>query len=155
MLKARYVKGLEKQVHELLRLSGYFDGHSVDVGYLLARVKTIINPKLTGEAVLTVSGALKEVGDETHGVISLGPFGCMPSRIAESILTHRRYAEKYRFSKKSGPFWYQNRDELPLPFLALETDGNAFPQLIEARLESFLLSAESLKRELSERPIKS
>ncbi len=148
MIKARYVTRLEKKVHDLLKISGYFDGHSVDMGYLLERGKALIDPRLSGEAILTVSGALKEVGDETHGVISIGPFGCMPSRIAESILTHRRYEEKYRFSKDNGAFWYENREEMPLPFLALETDGSAFPQLIEAQLESFLMSAEALKREL-------
>ncbi|MDF1536735.1 MAG: acyl-CoA dehydratase activase [bacterium] len=150
-LKDRYVKSLEKKIHGTLRYSGYFDGRGVDVGYLLSRARTLINPRLTGEAILTVSGALREVGDETHGVISIGPFGCMPSRIAESILTHRRYEEKYRFSERDGPFWYQNREEIPLPFLALETDGSPFPQLTEARLESFLMSAEELKLELSER----
>jgi predicted CoA-substrate-specific enzyme activase len=154
-LKARYIRKLEKKIHESLQLSGYFDGHSVDVGYLVDRGEALIDPRLTGEAILTVSGALKEIGDETHGVVSIGPFGCMPCRIAESVLTLRRHDAKPDFSKSDREFWERNKDELPLPFLALETDGSAFPQLIEARLESFLLSAESLKRELSERPIKS
>jgi predicted nucleotide-binding protein (sugar kinase/HSP70/actin superfamily) len=150
VLKVRYIKKLERKVHELLSVSGFFEAHSVDMGYLLQRGKAVIDTSLTGEAILTVSGALKEMGDETHGVISIGPFGCMPSRIAESVLTHRRYEEKYRFSKHKGAFWYEKRGELPLPFLALETDGSPFPQLIEAQLESFLLSAEALKRELAE-----
>ncbi|MBT8489416.1 MAG: hypothetical protein KJN62_00040, partial [Deltaproteobacteria bacterium] len=29
-----------------------------------------------------------------------------------------------------------------LPFLAIESDGNRFPQIIEAKLEAFLLQAE-------------
>ncbi len=148
IIKIRYLEGLEKKIHELLELSGFFEGHAVDVDYLLKKGNALVGIHLNGEAILTVAGAMKEVGDETHGVVSIGPFGCMPSRIAESVLTHRRHEEKYRFSKNNGAFWYHNRGEVPLPFLALETDGSAFPPLIEARLESFLLSAEALKKEL-------
>jgi len=48
-----------------------------------------------------------------------------------------------------------NRVDLPLPFLAIESDGNPFPQLVDARLESFVLAAHRLKGELAEmgRPI--
>jgi hypothetical protein len=78
----------------------------------------------------------------------------MPSRIAESILTHRRREEKHRFSRKNGAFWSRNRDQLALPFLAIETDGSTFPQIIEAKLESLILSAERLKMELSNKGLR-
>jgi hypothetical protein len=35
-----------------------------------------------------------------------------------------------------------------LPFLAIETDGNAFPQIIEARLEAFALQARRLHEKM-------
>jgi hypothetical protein len=35
-----------------------------------------------------------------------------------------------------------------LPFLAIESDGNRFPQIITAKLEAFLLQAERLHAEL-------
>ncbi|MCX5873403.1 MAG: hypothetical protein NTY51_09260, partial [Deltaproteobacteria bacterium] len=35
-----------------------------------------------------------------------------------------------------------------LPFLAIETDGNAFPQIIEARLEAFSLQAKRLHEKM-------
>jgi len=30
---------------------------------------------------------------------------------------------------------------IPLPFLAIESDGNPFPQIIQAKLEVFLMQA--------------
>jgi hypothetical protein len=118
------------------------------VDHLVSRGSSLIHPQLTGEAILTISSALTEVGDSAHGVISIGPFGCMPCRIAESILTYRLVEEKENFSLKKGEFWAANKDCLPLPFLAIESDGNPFPQLVETRLESLLLSANRLKESL-------
>ena len=44
---------------------------------------------LTGEAILTVGAALHEILHPVCGIISIGPFGCMPSRVAESILSEK------------------------------------------------------------------
>ena len=149
-IKGYLMERSETSVQNSLRKSGFYAAHSVNMAYLLEKGSALINPEFTGEAILTVSSTLKEIGDETHGVISIGPFGCMPSRVAESILTHRLSDEKPGFSKKNEAFWRKNKDRLSLPFLAIETDGNTFPQLIEARLESLILSANRLKEELKE-----
>ena len=37
-----------------------------------------------------------------------------------------------------------------LPFLTIVTDGNVFPQLIEARLETFILQAEKVAKLMKE-----
>jgi hypothetical protein len=34
-----------------------------------------------------------------------------------------------------------------LPFLSIETDGNPFPQILEARIETFSLQVERLKKQ--------
>jgi len=149
-IKGVFFRRMETQVFNQLRFSGFSDGHKVDVEYLIKNGSSLINPEFTGETILTTSLALKEIGDETHGIISIGPFGCMPSRIAESILNHRLEDEKPNFSKKNADFWKKHSDRLSLPFLAIETDGNTFPQLIEARLESLILSANRLKEDLKE-----
>jgi predicted CoA-substrate-specific enzyme activase len=138
----------ERLIGRLLARSGFHDGHTVDVDHLVSRGKSLLNPQLTGEAILTISSALTEVGDTAHGVISIGPFGCMPCRIAESILTYRLVDEKENFSVDKGNFWAAAKNSLPLPFLAIESDGNPFPQLVETRLESLLLSANRLKESL-------
>jgi predicted CoA-substrate-specific enzyme activase len=138
----------ERLIGRIFALSGFHDGHHIDVDHLVSRGSSLLHPQMTGEAILTISSALTEVGDSAHGVISIGPFGCMPCRIAESILTYRLVEEKEKFSLKKGDFWAANKDRLPLPFLAIESDGNPFPQLVETRLESLLLSANRLKESL-------
>ncbi len=147
-LKNLFMRRDEADIRKRLLLSGFYHPCTVDVEDLMDRGAALINPALSGETILTVSSVLTEVGDDTHGVISIGPFGCMPCRIAESVLNHRLIDEKENFSRHDGAFWAEHKNELPLPFLAIETDGNSFPQVVEARLESLVLSAQRLKAEL-------
>jgi len=149
-LKKMVMRKDEGTITRHLASSGFHDGHAIDVHHLISRGASLLNPRLTGEAILTMSSALTDMGDEAHGVISIGPFGCMPCRIAESILAYRLTDEKENFSKRNGKFWAANKDKLPLPFLAIESDGNPFPQLVETRLESLVLSANRLKERLRE-----
>ncbi|MCF8028037.1 MAG: hypothetical protein K9K81_06695, partial [Desulfobacteraceae bacterium] len=104
-----------------------------------------VSPNLGGEAILTVGSALTEVASEACGVIAIGPFGCMPNRISESILSEVMtpgdklgipHREKYLETVLDGME--------SLPFLAVESDGSPFPQLIEAKLEAFCLRARRL-----------
>jgi len=147
-LKSFFMRKDESDIRKRLLISGFYHPCEVDVEDLMDRGAALIDPDLAGETILTVSSVLTEVGDDTHGVISIGPFGCMPCRIAESVLNHRLLDEKENFSRHNGAFWEENKRELPLPFLAIESDGNAFPQVVEARLESLVLSAQRLKSEL-------
>jgi predicted nucleotide-binding protein (sugar kinase/HSP70/actin superfamily) len=98
-----------------------------DVDHLISCARDHIDPALTGEAILTVGAGLAEVPDPYCGVIAIGPFGCMPNRVAEAILT-----------KEMGT----------LPFLAIESDGNPFPQVIAAKLEVFLMQALRLHEQM-------
>lgn len=148
MLKKAVMRKDERLIFRHLAASGFHDGHPVDMNHLMTRGAALLNPALTGEAILTISSAITEIGDENHGVISIGPFGCMPCRIAESILAYRLTEEKARFSRTRGRFWARNKDSLHLPFLAIESDGMPFPQLVKTRLESFILSADRLKEDL-------
>lgn len=147
-LKKLFMRRDEVDIRKRLLMSGFYHPCDVDVEDLMDRGAALINPALSGETILTVSSVLTEMGDDTHGVISIGPFGCMPCRIAESVLNHRLIDEKENFSRHEGAFWAEHKNELPLPFLAIETDGNSFPQVVEARLESLVLSAQRLKAEL-------
>jgi len=147
-MKNIFMQKDEKMIKGIMSRSGFYEPHLLDIDYLVRRGSRLVNPNLVTEAILTVSSTLSEIGDETHGVISIGPFGCMPCRIAQSILHYRIAEEKENFSRSDGDFWAANKGELALPFLAVETDGNAFPQLVEAQLESFVLSANRLKAEL-------
>jgi hypothetical protein len=73
--------------------------------------------------------------------ISIGPFGCMPSRVAESILKKEMNVTGKSKIKGWEKKAYKYADIGEFPFLAVETDGSPFPQLIEANLEAFVLQA--------------
>jgi len=109
-----------------------------------------ISPALPGEAILTVGAALHEVVTHSAGVIAIGPFGCMPNRLSESILTETMSKEeKLQLVPESEREAVERilEDSDP-PFLAIESDGMAFPQIIEARLEAFLLQAARLHKRI-------
>ena len=103
-----------------------------------------ISPNLFGEAILTVGGPLAEVGTHFCGSIAIGPFGCMPNRISESILSQnfdRKHLTRFRKDKETDRV---SSKVDTMPFLAIESDGSPFPQIIEARLETFVLQAKRL-----------
>jgi predicted nucleotide-binding protein (sugar kinase/HSP70/actin superfamily) len=116
----------ERSLKEIMERSGLYRFHREDVGAVIESARPHLDPRLTGEAVLTIGGCLHEVPARACGAIAIGPFGCMPNRIAEAVLSRRMQ---------------------PLPFLAIESDGTPFPQLIAARLEAFLLQARRVHRE--------
>jgi len=75
-------------------------------------------------------------------VIAIGPFGCMPNRIAEAILSREMNREgKGALTENSERVLRLLERFDHLPFLAVESDGNPFPQSITAKLETFLLQA--------------
>ena len=47
---------------------------------LIEAGEKFVSPMLTGEAILTVGAALHEILHPACGIISIGPFGCMPSQ---------------------------------------------------------------------------
>jgi len=146
---------VDTKVRKLFASTGLFFDEAIKVEELIAAGEKFISPKLTGEAILTVGAALHEIMHPACGIISIGPFGCMPSRVAESVLSEQfTRGEKLELLMKtdgSDPSSHgsilQKRDR-KLPFLAIETDGNAFPQIIEARLEAFALQARRLHEEM-------
>ena len=68
----------------------------------------------------------------------------MPSRLVEAILTKEMSIKgKNKASKQNHNF-----EASELPFLAIETDGNMFPQIVQSRLEIFMLQANRLHQEM-------
>ncbi|WP_320170830.1 BadF/BadG/BcrA/BcrD ATPase family protein [Maridesulfovibrio sp.] len=138
------IKGyFEKRIRSILSASGLLHFPGPDVGKVVRTAGPFISEQLTGEAVLTVGASLHEIMSPSCGVIAIGPFGCMPSRVAEAVLS-----EKFRAVSAGGKATSMLDDDSRLPFLAIETDGNPFPQLIEARLEAFCLQAARLHRRI-------
>lgn len=151
-----YVKRyFDNKIRDLLAPSGLFFHETLKVEDLIQAGEKFISPMLTGEAILTVGAALHEILHPACGIVSIGPFGCMPTRVAESILSEKfTKGEKLELLSRSNGHDPSSAKKLlakrdqKLPFLAIETDGNAFPQIIEARLEAFSLQARRLHEQM-------
>ena len=141
----------EKQIKEILGRSGLVHPESMDVATVIENARPHISLNLAGEAILTVGGSLTEIIHRTCGVIAIGPFGCMPNRLAEAILSETMTSRVKLATDPGNPALravLADVDELP--FLAIETDGSPFPQLITAKLETFLLRAERIHQRMQE-----
>ena len=114
-------------------------------------VRHLIAPQFTaGDTILTIGAALTDLIDEVAGVISIGPFGCMPCRVSEAILGETINTEKPKIAKNKAVAEYVMDKHPALPFLAIESDGNPFPQVIEAKLEIFCLQVERIHQAMLE-----
>ncbi|MBW2370285.1 MAG: activase, partial [Deltaproteobacteria bacterium] len=146
-LKKKLMARYEKRIKAGLSTSGFVKAAPIDIRSLIHNAAPFISPDLTGEAVLTIGSALTEAVSHTCGVIAIGPFGCMPNRLSESILNEiMKKEEKMATDPENEHLRAVLTDIEDLPFLAIESDGSPFPQLIEAKLESFCLRAERLHR---------
>ncbi|MGE5474123.1 MAG: acyl-CoA dehydratase activase [Ignavibacteriales bacterium] len=134
---------LEKEIKKIFAKSNLIDFHIIDVEEVIKNADELISPQLPGEAILTVGTAITDIIDHVDGVISIGPFGCMPSRIAEAILSTKLSSHKSKITQseivKTVIEKYPN-----LPFLSIETDGNPFPQVIDIKLEAFALQVQRI-----------
>lgn len=136
---------MERSIKQILSRSGFYEYRPVRVGRLLESVEHLISPSMVGgDATLTVAAAMNEIIDEVHGVIVIGPFGCLPNRIAEAVLAPSLNREKVH-TTLDRPLVEKVLERHPsLPFLAIESDGGPFPQVIQAKLEAFCLQVDRL-----------
>lgn len=137
----------ERRIKSILAGSGLVRAGMIDVAEMIRMASPFISSELHGEAVLTIGGSLADAATHSCGVIAIGPFGCMPNRISEAILGEIMTPEMKLASDPDNP---KLREMLSgvndLPFLAIESDGSPFPQLINAKLEAFLLRADRFHR---------
>jgi predicted nucleotide-binding protein (sugar kinase/HSP70/actin superfamily) len=138
---------IELKVKNILSQSGFVENHPVDIDRIVKHSNELIPIDLEGEAIMTVGSALAEIVQHASGVIALGPFGCMPSRVAESILNANMNVNA-KAAASGKPVNLNGSDILNLPFLSVETDGNLFPQIIQSKLEIFILQTIRLHQEL-------
>ncbi len=141
-IKKRIMKKYEKRIKKIMSQSGLVHAEPVKAKSIIKTAMPYISPDLTGEAILTVGSSLAEIASHTCGVISIGPFGCMPNRISEAILNEVMNKEnKLAASPDDMQLKSVLSDVDGLPFLAIESDGSSFPQLITAKLDAFCLQA--------------
>ena len=130
------------KIRQLLAPSNLFYNGDMRVDHIINSGKKFISTHLQSEAILTVGAAFHDILNPACGVISIGPFGCMPTRVAEAVLNEKFNAgEKRALLNGRDIPGLSKSDSRKFPFLAIETDGNPFPQIIEARLEAFCLQA--------------
>jgi predicted nucleotide-binding protein (sugar kinase/HSP70/actin superfamily) len=149
LAKKKFMANHEKRIKGALAASGLIRTEPIRVEEIIQNAAPYVSADLTGEAVLTVGGALTEVASHVCGVIAIGPFGCMPNRLSEAILTEAMTREdKLAIEPANGHIRAVLTEVESLPFLAIESDGSPFPQLITAKLEAFLLRARRLHRNM-------
>jgi len=129
----------EGTIQSIFANCGFYRIVNNDVPHLVDAAKDLLSPRLTGETILTVGAAMAELVESVEGVLNLGPFGCMPSRISEALVTQKLSQHKPLVAREKELVDKVMASHPALPFLTVETDGNTFPQIIESRLEAFLL----------------
>ncbi|HJY62606.1 MAG TPA: acyl-CoA dehydratase activase-related protein, partial [Ignavibacteria bacterium] len=142
-IKDKYQQYYERKIKRIFASTGLYKYELVEIEKTINYAKELVSEKLVGETILTTGLALREILDEACGVISIGPFNCMPSRLSEAILNREMTLEgKYKYGriKRNG----YPEDLTTLPFLYIESDGNPFPQITQSRLEIFVMQAEKL-----------
>jgi predicted CoA-substrate-specific enzyme activase len=150
-IRNKFQSHYEKRIKSILSQSGMIHAEPIDIGTFVGNASAHISEQLQGEAILTIGSSLTEIVSHSCGVIAIGPFGCMPNRLSEAIL-NETMTSKDKLDK--DPRNHRLRAVLTdienLPFLAIESDGSPFPQLIDAKLETFCLRAERLHKRLME-----
>jgi predicted CoA-substrate-specific enzyme activase len=139
----------EKQIKGILAKSGLYEYELVDMDSIIDYGKNFFDVRFTGEAIVVVGAFFKDIVNHVQGVISIGPFACMPTRVIEAVLS----AESTVENKRSLDQKNSRHQAMPalagnLPFLSVESDGNPFPQIIEARIEAFCLQVDRLHRNM-------
>lgn len=149
-IRVLFMRIAEHKIKKNLALSGYYEYSKTLIEPILNHSKHLIPLEYKGEPGLTLGIALKDILEKYCGVINVGPFGCMPTRLAEAVsVPEMKVENKIKARRMNDPNFdlplFIDR-EMPLPFLTIETDGNPYPQVIEAKLESFVLKAERIAR---------
>ena len=140
----------ERRIKKILAESGFYRYKKVNTERILQNASHLVTPTLICESILITGTAITELIDEVDGIISIQPFGCMPGRIAESILSRKLSTEKLQSAEKPE-LVKRVMEQFPhLPFLTLEVDGQVLSQGIRARLETFCLQVGRLHRKTRE-----
>lgn len=140
-LTAEVQEWWETRIKNIMSASGLYHAESIEVEKTINSATHLMDQNFRGETILTVGLGLREILADSCGIISIGPFGCMPSRMAESILKKEMTVVGKRRSNGHSIDQTIYRDIDKLPFLAIETDGSPFPQIVEANMEAFVIQA--------------
>lgn len=135
---------VEKRIKNILAQSGLYTTELLDIAEMIRFSQKFLPNTLKGEPGLIIGVLMRDVLTKYVGLINIGPFGCMPVRFTEALIANNiDVATKQAVFKELGTeldaLGFQGQDRIP--FLTIECDGNPYPQLLEARFESFCLQA--------------
>ena len=135
---------VEKRIKRILAKSGLYTFELMDIDDIIRFSKKFLPHSLKGEPGLIIGVLMRDVLTKYAGIINIGPFGCMPVRFTEAVIANNidvgtQSAVRREEGAALGEFGLTNEDRIP--FLTIECDGNPYPQLLEARFESFCLQA--------------
>jgi len=132
----------EHRIKRILAESGLYPYYSVDMANLLKYGSNLVPLELTGEPIVVIGAALSEKIHSICGVVSIGPFNCLPTRVTEAVLSREMTMERKRKIENIKTDFFSSLSGLP--FLSIEVDGNPLSPVTEARLEAFCLQAEKV-----------
>ncbi len=142
----------EKRVKKIMSRTGLYEPELIHIRRYMEHSTHFFPLTLTGEPGLSSGSSLYHLVDKYCGVINVGPFGCMNSRMTEAVATVEMTVEGKEIAEKNAgsPVDLTNlKDNTDiLPFLSIECDGNPFSQIIQARLETFMLQADRLYEDM-------
>lgn len=140
--------GYEKKIKKALARSGLYEIEMLDIPAMVKYGTEYFDVRFTGESLIVVGSFWKDMLHSAHGLVSIGPFACMPTRIIESVLgSDTTTATKRKLDLKTGLGSSPVPQEVKhLPFLSIESDGNPFPQIVDTRVEAFCLQVERLHK---------
>jgi predicted CoA-substrate-specific enzyme activase len=144
LMKTNVQAYFERKIKKILSKSNLYEYDPIDIKSVLKTSDKFVDRKLVGDIGITIGVGLRDSLNESCGIISLGPFACLQTRMAEAVLNSNMVLNKKIMVNNESVFG-KDIDKLdknmPLPYLAIESDGNPYPQIVEARLEVFALQA--------------
>jgi predicted nucleotide-binding protein (sugar kinase/HSP70/actin superfamily) len=145
----------EKKIKKMFVKTGLYEYELIHIRKYMSYSTHFFPLQLTGEPGLSSGSALYHYGDKYCGTISVGPFGCMNSRMTEAVATpEMTVAGKEKAMRNAGvkpDVDYLKKDMDILPFLSVELDGNPFSQIVSARLETFMMQADRMYEAMQQR----
>ncbi len=146
LIREQYISFMEKKIQKVLSMSGYLKPHKTRVTEVIKHSLHVLPLESTGEPALTLGTALSQGYEQFCGIINIGPFGCLQTRIGEAICTpNMKLGEKKKVKDNLGLLYNIPaglNEDTDIPFLTIECDGRGYPQIIEAKLETFLVQVE-------------
>jgi predicted CoA-substrate-specific enzyme activase len=147
-------RAVEKKIKRIFAACGLVDCSLIDVESTTRHSRFIVPRDFDGEQVLVSGMTYRDAFTKYCGVVNVGPFGCIQTRLADAVTvpTANMKGKRESFACAGGPCPAAGfGDDERIPFLTVESDGNPYPQLLEARFESFCLQASRVAKRMGKR----